>query len=42
MKVRGPVSPMILDGILRYETHFKGISVISELPTFGIAQSLSN
>ena len=33
----GPVSPMILDEILRYGAHFEGISVISEWLTFRIA-----
>ena len=32
--------PMILDWILRYWAHCKGNSVICELPTFRIAQSL--
>ena len=32
--LKGSGSPMILDGISRYGAHFKGISVISELPTF--------
>ena len=33
---------MILDEISRYWAHFKGIGVISELPIFKIAQSLSS
>ena len=33
---------MILDGISRYGAYFKGISVISELSTVWIAESLSN
>ena len=33
---------MDLDRILRYGAHFKGIGVISELPTIEIAQSLSS
>ena len=41
-KFCGAVSPMILDGILRYGAHFKGNRGISKLGTLRFAESLSS